>query len=863
VGVAGRSIISGRPGRTLRPAAFASILAVTAAAGADAQVRANYEDGIVEIVVDRLPPLTLVVLVDSAGGMLLPVTQIAAHVGLPATSSGNTLAFPRLDGSRTSLDTAAGTITWAGVTVGLAPAEIVVDDGEVFLRAERLQLILEATINVDFASLNVVLQRNVPFPAQQRIIAEQRRAMLLAQQSRRAVRAADDSVAFPFTTVLGVLDWEVASSGLDPRRLTTIRTQAGAAVLGGDMLATATFEVGRDAASATRDMTARYHRVFGSPALRQVRAGSIISSGLFGRFLTGVELTNRPFLRPEELGEVLVSPDLPPGWEYEVFQGAQLLGWSDAIVRDPVSVPLRSGGTPVQVRMYGPAGEEVVSTLLYQTPVSLLGRHVLEYTAGAGTCDGSTCDRFAHADVRFGATSFLTLGGGAEYIADSLTTRVRPYAVASFTTGLRATAELQLMPGALYGSTVTLYPRDRATALLRTTVSRPGFGPISLIPDSRSRWDVEGSWEERLRGEGALRSLRFSAAAGGSAATGPQRWRAATTGGLRRGYVELRYDNDRLAQRPHLLTGRGGILTPLRIGRRTVRPLFSGAAGFGELGVQLAELGASFQPGPASVLSASLLWSRGYPRPAAQLSFSTRIGSVQTSTRVVRSPRSGGTSATSLSGSAAFAPDGSITTFPIARTGYGGFYGTVFIDHDGDGSFSPGDSPIPGAHITAGDLRATANDDGRFRVWGVLPFTAVSVAIDSTRIADPGWTSASPAVRLRAAPNAARRIDIPLVQTRELIGSLTADDGGPTIAGISLIIHNLATADSTSTVTFSDGQFYVSRLRPGSYRIAVSPASLDAIRADASPAFLDFELPVSDDPLFELPPIHLQPRRSP
>jgi hypothetical protein len=831
----------------------------------------THDEGIVELAVERLPPLTLLVLVDSAGGILLPVAAVAAHLGYTPDRTHGVLSLPRPGGGDARVDALTRTLILGGDTLRLAPAELVVRDGVTYLHIDRLAAVLDAELRLEPATLTVVISRASAFPAQQRVIAEQRRTVLLARQRHLSQRAQLEAVPYPALSGAGVLDWQLSTAGLDPLRLTALRTQAGVALLGGDFGAGATFELGRAAQDHVRDVVARYHRVFPTQrALTQFSAGDVITSGLFARFVQGVEVSNRPFHRAGDIGDVLVSPDLPPGWEYEVFQGSQLLGYSEPGSRAPVSVPLRAGTTPVQVRMYGPAGEEVVTTLLYQTPVSALSAGSFEYAAAAGTCRGDVCDRFGHLDLRYGVSTRLTLGGGFEYIADSTQVTLRPYSVASFASGLRWTGDLQFMPGALYSGAAAVFPRDGSTTLLRGTIARPGFGPISLLPDAASRWDVELGWDERLPATDAnrhallrpLANLRVGVAAGGTTSAGDdgtslERWRVSAAGGLRSGYIEARHDFHRTAPRPHLFTGRAALITPVVAGGRTHRPLLSGALGLGRVGLRLLEAGASLQPTGNAVLHAGVQWHRGADRPALTVGWSARTGAVQSTLRGVAGS-GGGSSAAIISGSTAIAHDGRVSHRATARAGYAGLRGVVFVDHDGDGRFSPGDETVPGATLVAGGVPVTADDHGRYVIWGLLPYAPTTIAIDSTRIPDPSWATAAPEVVVRPVPNTARRVDLALVRTRELLGSLTADPDVATVAGVSVLITDRDSGATLTAITFSDGQFYVSRLRPGRYRITVAEASLRALAAVAAPAHVDFTITATGDDVFvELPPLHL------
>jgi hypothetical protein len=65
-------------------------------------------------------------------------------------------------------------------------------------------------------------------------------------------------------------------------------------------------------------------------------------------------------------------------------------------------------------------------------------------------------------------------------------------------------------------------------------------------------------------------------------------------------------------------------------------------------------------------------------------------------------------------------------------------------------------------------------------------------------------------------------------------------------------------AVSQRVLTFSDGTFYIGRIRPGQYQARVSESSLRALGARASPAVTTFTVPAAGtDPLVEIPAIRL------
>lgn len=837
----------------------ASMLTALLPAAAAAQDPTAFDEGIVEISADRLGAFTTVVLVDTAGNLLLPLQGVAEFIGIVLDRQGGIIRMPALDGTAV-IDVDRAVITLANGDALAAQAGMQALNGTVFVGTSLLAALLQAGVDVDMSRLTVRLQRTVPFPAQQRILAAERRTLQLARQRQLAQKQDRDTASVPLLTSAGVLDWELGTMGSHGAQLTTARLHGGAALLAGDLNAALTLQSGSVTGSELRDVAIRYQRAFPNFApLRQVSAGSIITRGLFSRFVRGVELTNRPLHRTGDLGDVLIDPDLPSGWQYEVSQGGRLIGYTDATADMPVAVPLRIGATPVQVRMYGPAGEEIVSTLLLQAPVSLLPARVFEYVAGGGACSASMCDEIAYGDARYGVNPWLTVGGGFEHVGDSTASVTRPYAVASMSSGVRATAELQLMPGAHYNANIGLFPRRGSSANIRAGIAQPGFGRLSALPQSESRWNVESYWDQRvdggLPGLPGLRSIRGGAAAGGTTGRGLTRWRISAAASYARAHFETRFEHDELAITRDVVSMRATGVVTARAARSTFRPVLSAAAGGSRDGFVFVEGGASIQPVPNQSLSAGVQWNRVIARPTLSLAWTARFAPAQVAARAIAA-RDAGSTALLMSGSLAVAPDGAVSARAVNGAGYAGLHGTVFLDRDGDGVFSASDVTVPFAEVIAGNVHVTADAHGNYRVWGLKPLAPVTVAFDSTAAADPSWTMLGPPPVVRPIPNAARRVDLPLVETRELIGSVTAATGVVTVAGVTIEIID-SKGDVVTTTTFYDGQFYVSRIRPGAYRVRVAATSLSALDARIDSGFIDFVVPAAGDDVVELAPLHL------
>ncbi len=820
------------------------------------EVPAGFEQGLYEVRIPRTATTTVAALVDTSGVVLVPVVPVLEMTGIPFQRSrgDSLLSLPALGGGgRNTLDLAARAVVRPDGRIPLAPRDAVVAGGEVYLRAERIADLLQATLAVDPGALVVNVTRTPPFPAEQEAAAASRRARV-----RPAGRGAGPPVPYAARSGAGVLDWGVSATGDDLLGGYTLRSQAGVALWGGDLSAGGTLVPRGSGLGEVSDWNLSYRRGFPtSPLVRQVEVGDIVTGGALLRSVRGVNVTNARVVRDPFFSSVLLSPDVPQGWEYEVYQNGELLGFSDGMSRGPVSVPLRYGSTPLQVRMYSPAGEEVVSEVLYQVPPTQLAPGRVEYSAGAGVCPNRGCEYLAYASVDAGLAPWLTLGGGLEASSDSLREAVLPHGSVSMAWISGWAAQVQAAQSSYVRAQAGFYGNRPVNAALTAGINYPGAGQPSFIPTLRPRWYAEAHVSARF--PWTVRALRTEARVEAERGRPVDRARVLGTLDVPRGTVDAGYEYDRVRD-GGLLTLSGLVLTPDR-GAAWLRnrPLTAGV-GFGDGGLELLQAGTSLQMGSTGYLVLASRWDLETRSPSLTVNYSLSTRFARTQARLAATPGRATLATATVNGGLSW--DRRMGVVPLTYGGVrdAGVSGVVFYDQDGDGVLDEGDLPAAGVEVLVGSSRARTDSSGTYRAWNVVPYEVSEVSVDTLRRIDTSWIPLTRGVRLRPTPHMYNRVDFPLVQTRELAGRLEAAPGVATAGGVTLELREVSGDRTTSVVTFSDGEFYLSRVRPGEYELSVSPASLRALRARAEPATVRFRIsPAGDELLVELDPIRLVP----
>jgi cell division protein FtsN len=169
--------------------------------------------------------------------------------------------------------------------------------------------------------------------------------------------------------------------------------------------------------------------------VRQVLAGKIVSHATATVYdpVIGIQLTNTPTTFRRSFGSYTLTDKTEPGWTVELYVNNVLVDYvkADASGFFTFDVPLVYGNTQVRLKFYGLWGEERTREQNISIPYNFLPLKEFEYTVSAGVVEDTLWSRFSKVTVNYGATRFLTVGGGVEYLSSVSTGPVMPFVNAS------------------------------------------------------------------------------------------------------------------------------------------------------------------------------------------------------------------------------------------------------------------------------------------------------------------------------------------------------------------------------------------------------------------------------------------------
>lgn len=819
-----------KPARVARRTLLALLLLTPGAARAQDPA---FDEGLFELVVQRVGTRTTIsTLVDATGRVLVPLVPILLDVGIPATNTGNVivLEWPP-DVWRTTIDAGARTLTIGTQTDSLPARDWVSRNGTLYVATDALARILQTEVHVNFADLVVVVAENREFPAIRRIELEARRA----RAPGPARRNLDDATPYPPRDGGAAVSWGVSFYDVAGVLRGSTRAAAGGSVRGGAAEAGLTLSFGDDQNTSFDDLYARWVRGFpGARWIRQVQAGSVLGDGPAGRRMLGVTVTNAPFTQPRYFDEALIEPTVPAGWEYEVYQGDHLVGVGNREAPGGVRTPIDYGNTPVRIRMVGPAGQETSQELLYVVRPDMVPAGEWRHSGGVGACLDAGCDAYGYGEIRYGLSTRATAGGGLDFIApERQTDEWRPWLFLGGNPLPNLSGELQLQArGLVRGQLLVQGSAGSSVNGSYTRLRLPGDTTGLRV------WNAQIGGVTRVAAVGG-RSVSTRLLLRGSRKHDIDLWQVSVSTPFRNFYSTLELESG--LQRRDLLTLRTFAILPELPVRDAGLALSLGTS---TAGPELFESSASFRPLRDVIANLGLRLRRS-TRPTLTLGIVTRLPAAYAQTRATNGP-GGRTLFVGAEGGLATGASNGTQLLPFESLGRAGISGFVFHDLDGDGMATSADAPAAGVTVMVGTERVVTDETGAYRAWHLEPYEPVPVAADSLSIGT-GWMPAPVQVLVRPSPNLYTPVDLPLVRTREVSGRVRFDAEIGGAGGLTIQILTTDGEIAAETRTYTDGEFYLPRMRPGRYEARIAASSLAALGATALPELIAFDVPAGLD----------------
>lgn len=325
-------------------------------------------------------------------------------------------------------------ILLGGKTHPLDSAGLVQTVSGLFLRSDLFGKVFGIDCIFNFRNLAVNVQTKLELP-----VVREKKQELMRQNLHKIKQEVKTDTVIPRTfrfMEFGAYDWSVSSAQQPAgEQDTRLNLRLGAVVAGGETNLSLVYDSRRDFRLREQQYLWRFVNNDGR-VLRQIQAGKVPvqATAMLYAPVIGVQMTNSPTTYRRSFGTYDLSDHTEPGWIVELYINNVLVDYvkADASGFFLFKVPLMYGSTSVQLRYFGPAGEERMKEERITVPHSFLPEKELDYTFTAGMLENGRQDRFSRLDVKYGLSKRITIGTGAEYLS-SLTdgSPVMPFVNAS------------------------------------------------------------------------------------------------------------------------------------------------------------------------------------------------------------------------------------------------------------------------------------------------------------------------------------------------------------------------------------------------------------------------------------------------
>ncbi|MDF1560238.1 MAG: SPOR domain-containing protein [Bacteroidales bacterium] len=738
------------------------------------------------------------------------------------------------------IDRESNTITFEGHKRQLDEGDLVRSETGLYMRAALYGRVFGLECRFSFRDLTINVETQQELPAIRELKLEEMRANMRRLKGEIVVDTIVDRSypAFRF----GMADWSLYATeqegGVSQARM---NLSLGAVIAGGEATASFNYYTG-DAFSEKQQYYLWRHVNNNRSYLRQIIAGKITSQATASVYdpVVGIQLTNTPTTFRRSFGSYTLTDKTEPGWMVELYVNNVLVDYvrADASGFFTFDVPLVYGNTMVKLKFYGPWGEERTREQNLTIPYNFVPHRELEYTFSAGVVEDSLYSRYSRASISYGATRFLTVGGGAEYLSSVTSQPFMPYVNASirlpgnimlageYTSGVRTrgTLSYRLPSNIQLDLSYIYYDKDQEAISYNYLEERRASLSVPVRIKKFSAWSrlslyqivlpVNTHTTAELMMAGSVMGVNTNL----------------TTYGIITG------ENDPIVYSNLSL----GIRLPARF-------LLMPQVQYSYTGLGLMN---------AKVRIEKRLFERGYLNVSWERNFLHDIRMGEIGMRYDFSFAQAGVSARQTNRQATFvqyARGSLISDGPThwlradnrTNVGRGGISVVAFLDLNANGIRDAGEPGAPGLNVRSGSGRLERSEkDTTIHITGLEPYVRHFLEIDENSFDNISWRVTKKSYAVIADPNMLKLIEIPVLVRGEATGTVTIEDDRVK-RGLGRILVNFRDSNDliiAKVLTEDDGYFSWFGLAPGDYSVFVDTAQLGKLYLISEPGSIKFSV---------------------
>lgn len=345
------------------------------------------------------------------------------------TETGTISGYILNSNSAYKIDLKNSVLRYKDESFGLTEQDYIKTPTTFYLRSELFGEIFGLNTNFNFRELAVKFDTEIDLPIFKELRREKARSNLY---KIKGIIEPDTLIErkYPFFKG-GILDWGVTTTqqtnGPEDNRF---NLGLGTMIAGGETNILLNYS--NRVPFTSRNQFYQWKYVNNKSTLfKQVTAGKIFTGATSSLFapVVGVQLTNSPLANRRSYGTYVLNDYTEPRWTVELYVNNVLVDFvqADASGFYSFDVPLMYGNTNVDLRFYGPYGEELSENRIINIPYNFVPEKELEYTLSAGVVEDEENKKFSRFNLNYGLSNSITIGGGVEYLSDITSGEVMPF----------------------------------------------------------------------------------------------------------------------------------------------------------------------------------------------------------------------------------------------------------------------------------------------------------------------------------------------------------------------------------------------------------------------------------------------------
>lgn len=814
--------------------------------------------------------------------LLLPLGELSRllTIAIRSDSARGTATGFVLQESRTfHLDARQLRVVLNGDRQPVPPELVEIAEDDLYVAASLLEQWLPLELEPDLPSLRLKVNAREPLPLQLRLEREARAARLKPQAEPEGYALHPS----PYRLLeVPLADLTLAAEGRRSPEGQALDSQYSLFATGDLLRMEGSLYAGRavgqsDQVRATLGRTDPVAGLLGPLHATSFSLGNVVVPGLENIARTspvgyGAAVSNQPLARPTSFDQHSLQGDLPPGWDVELYFNGALIGFQQSGPENRYEfndLPLLYGVNEFRLVFHGPQGQVRVERSDFLLEDTLVPAGEFQYQVAAHHDDQGEPRGLLRLD--YGLSRHLSMTAGAYSLVDDSATG-RSYGFGGLRLALgpllvNADHARERDGGVLSGLGLKTRLAGVSLALRRDEFQQfssdyvaPAADPV--VSRDFARLDAPLPWRVALALQMRRDTLasgadeqeaagRISAFAARTSITAQYRWQANADA--------VNEEASLQASRRVAGTGLRGQVNYLLEPDAVLSSATASADRSLGTGYQLsAGVTRAFVDG-LTQYSAGISKAFGEYALGVTAGYSTR-DEASLALRLFmgfgRDPRGG---------------DWLRSAAPMADSG--ALSARVFVDRNFNGRHDEGEAPVPNAEFLVEGARwpVRSDSEGEAYLARLTPRQFTDIAVDPATLEDPQWMPQPAGLRLLPRPGHAAVVDIPVIMTSEIDGTVYAVDRGIRrgIGGVPLELQNRRGEVVRRAVTASDGFYIVDSVPPGEY-LLVSPDHIRrALRNDTGirllqvPANGDFVSGIDFVLLRRATPASAAPGRSP